>query len=445
MTTELVDRAWLSRRDFLRYVSFASGAVGLSSWMPTLAEEIAAKRTSKHCILLWMTGGPSQIDTFDLKPNHPNGGVFREIETTVPGLKISEHLPKLARHAEHLAILRGMSTREGDHGRGTYLMRTGRPPGGPVAFPTLGSVVSKEIGTAEGALPQFVSVASSSVFNPQADSPGFLGPRYAPLLVQTKQGLFGPAGAIPEFGVDNLAAAPGVNSQQVHERLRLLREMQEQHQKQKGSKLSEAHSTTLNRSVRLMNGTESKVFDLSQEPANVRERYGPTVFGQGCLLARRLVEQGVAFVEVTLGNAGLWDTHTANFETVKTLSESLDAGWSSLMTDLKDRGLLESTTILWMGEFGRTPRINGSAGRDHFPAAWSTVLAGGGIKGGQAYGKTSDDGMSVIEGQTDVGDLLATLSHALGIDPRKQNLSDIGRPFRIAEGKPIEQVLAKSL
>jgi uncharacterized protein (DUF1501 family) len=191
-----------------------------------------------------------------------------------------------------------------------------------------------------------------------------------------------------------------------------------------------------------MNGKESRAFDLSQEPAEVRERYGPTVFGQGCLLARRLIEEGVAFVEVTLGNAGLWDTHTANFETVQTLSESLDAGWSSLMADLKDRGLLESTTILWMGEFGRTPRINGSAGRDHYPAAWTTVLAGGGIKGGQAYGKTSDDGMTVAEGQTDVGDLLATLARALGVDPRKQNLSDIGRPFRIAEGKPIEQILA---
>jgi hypothetical protein len=388
-----------------------------------------------------MPGGPSQIDTFDLKPNHPNGGSFREIDTTVPGLRISQHLPKLAQHGEHLAILRGMSTREGDHGRGTYLMRTGRPPGGPVAFPTLGSVLSKEIGAMDSPLPQFVSIASASVFNPQADSPGFLGPRFAPLLVQTKQGRFGPTGVIPEFGVDNLAAAPGVNGQQTDERLKLLKEMQEEHQKEKGSKLSEAHTTTLNRSVRLMNGKESRVFDLSQEPAEVRERYGPTVFGQGCLLARRLVEEGVAFVEVTLGNAGLWDTHTANFETVQTLSQSLDAGWSSLMTDLKDRGLLESTTILWMGEFGRTPRINGSAGRDHYPAAWSTVLAGGGIKGGQAYGKTSDDGMTVTEGQTDVGDLLATLAHALGIDPRKQNLSDIGRPFRIAEGKPIEQIL----
>jgi uncharacterized protein (DUF1501 family) len=260
--------------------------------------------------------------------------------------------------------------------------------------------------------------------------------------VETKQGRFGLAGSIPEFGVDSLSAAPGVSLQQTQHRLQLLKETQEAWLQHKGSKLSEAHVTTLNRSLRLMNGKESQVFDLSQEPDTVRERYGPTVFGQGCLLARRLVEQGVSFVEVTLGNSGLWDTHNQNFPTVRTLSESLDAGWSSLMTDLKDRGLLESTTILWMGEFGRTPRINGSAGRDHFPSAWSTVLAGGGINGGQAYGKTTEDGMSVAEGQTDVGDLLATLCRALEIDPRKQNLSDIGRPFRLAEGKPIEQLLA---
>ena len=442
MSEKLVDRAWLSRRDFLRYVSFASGAVGLSSWMPALAETIAGERKSKHCILLWMTGGPSQIDTFDLKPNHQNGGEFREIATSVPGVRISEHLPKLAQQAEHLAIVRGMSTREGDHGRGTYLMRTGRPPGGPVQYPTLGSVISKEIGSNETALPQFVSIASTSMFNPQAGSPGFLGPRYAPLLVETKQSQFGPVGNIPEFGVDNLSTAPGVSRRQADQRIDLLNAMQKDYQKTHGSKLSEAHTTTLLRSLRLMNGQEARVFDLSQEPDAVRERYGATVFGQGCLLARRLVEAGVAFVEVTLGNSGLWDTHNQNFPTVKTLSDSLDAGWSSLLADLKDRGLLESTTILWMGEFGRTPRINGSAGRDHFPSAWTTVLAGGGIRGGQAYGQTSADGMNVTEGLTDVGDLLATLCRALEIDPRKQNLSDIGRPFRIAEGKPIEQLLA---
>ncbi len=215
MRTQLVNRAVLSRRDLLRSVSVASGAAGLCAWMPALAAAIDAQQKNRHCILLWMTGGPSQIDTFDLKPNHPNGGEFREIATTVPGLRISEHLPKLAQHAEHLAILRGMSTREGDHGRGTYLMRTGRPPGGPVEFPTLGSLVSKELGRHESPLPQFVSIASASMFNPQAGSPGFLGPKYAPLVVETKQAPFGPTGNLPEFGVDNLKPCAGRGPQAI--------------------------------------------------------------------------------------------------------------------------------------------------------------------------------------------------------------------------------------
>ncbi len=442
MNSSLIENKWLSRRDLLRSVSLASVAAGLSSWMPALANTMAEERKSKHCILLWMTGGPSQIDTFDLKPKHANGGPFREIATSVPGLKISEHLPKLAQHAKHLAILRGMSTREGDHGRGTYLMRTGRSPGGPVQYPTLGSALSKEIGNSENPLPSFVSIASTSLFNPQANSPGFLGPRHAPLQVETKTGRFNTTGNLPEFGVDNLSPAAGVGEAQSQDRLKLLKEMQADLLKQQGSQLSQAHTTTLERSLRLMNGKESRVFDLSQEPDQIRQRYGPSVFGQGCLLARRLVEAGASFVEVTLGNSGAWDTHNQNFPTVQRLSETLDAGWSALLTDLQDRHLLESTTVIWMGEFGRTPRINGSAGRDHFPAAWTTVLSGGGIQGGQAYGKTSDDGMSVSEGMTDVGDLLATLCHALDIDPRKQNLSDIGRPFRIAEGKPIQQLLS---
>ena len=159
------------------------------------------------------------------------------------------------------------------------------------------------------------------------------------------------------------------------------------------------------------------------------------------LLARRLIEQGVPFVEVSLGDGGRWDTHSDNFNTVQQLSAELDAGWSSLMSDLQERGLLERTTILWMGEFGRTPQINGSTGRDHFPAAWTAVLAGGGLKGGQAYGRTSDDGMTVEDGKLDVGDVLATLCAALQIDPRHQNVSDIGRPFKVAEGEPARDVL----
>ncbi len=196
----------------------------------------------------------------------------------------------------------------------------------------------------------------------------------------------------------------------------------------------------------MMHSEAAKGFDLSEESDKVRDRYGKSRFGQGCLMARRLVERGVPFVEVTLaerpaGGAFGWDTHINNFNAVRQLSGILDAGWSSLIRDLKDRGLLATTTIVWMGEFGRTPKINRNGGRDHYPKAWSAVLSGGGIKGGQTYGRTSKDGMIVEEGKVDVGDFLATLCTALKINPKAQNISEMGRPIRIADGKPISALL----
>src|SRR6185437_14181693 len=190
-------------------------------------------------------------------------------------------------------------------------------------------------------------------------------------------------------------------------------------------------------------------FNLDEEPPILRDAYGRNLFGQGCLLARRLVERGVPFVEVTLANVPGsntfgWDTHQQNFQAVRRLSEVLDPAWGTLMEDLKQRGLLDSTLIVWMGEFGRTPKINNGKGRDHYPNAWSTVLAGGGIKGGQAFGKTSADGMTVETRPVSVSDFLATICLALGIDPRKQNNSNVGRPIRIADkgAQPIKEILA---
>ena len=195
-----------------------------------------------------------------------------------------------------------------------------------------------------------------------------------------------------------------------------------------------------------MSSGAAKAFDLSQEAASTRDAYGRGRFGQGCLMARRLIEAGVSFVEVTLGSVGNdifgWDTHQNNFTQVKALSAELDNGWGTLMKELAERDLLESTTILWIGEFGRTPKINPQAGRDHFPAAWTCVFAGGGIKGGQAYGKTSDSGEEVTEGQVDVPDILATLCAAVGVDPETKNVSDQGRPVKLAEGKVIKEIVA---
>ncbi len=430
-----------SRRRFLSTMAASIAGVGCSGWMPSLAHALQASGLRKrHCVLLWMTGGPTQTDTFDMKPNHANGGEFNEIDTSAPGLRFSEHLPLLAQHGHRLAVMRGMSTGEGDHGRGTFLMRTGRQPEGPLRFPTLGSMISKEIGDDSSTLPAFVSIASNPDFSPEAYDSGFMGPQYASLNVR-EQG-FSDEGYVL-LGVDDLRPAVGTSPSRATTRLELLESMQSQIvSRHPSAGAVRSHHTAVERAVRLMNSESGRVFDLSDEPAEVRLAYGNSRFGQSCLLARRLIEQGVGFVEVNLGDFGRWDTHNDNFNQVRQLSSELDAGWATLMTELDDRGLLDDTTILWMGEFGRTPQINGSAGRDHYPAAWSAVLAGGGIAGGQAYGRTSEDGTTVEDGMVSTTDLLATLCGALGLDHRTQNMSDVGRPFRISDGTPIDAVLA---
>ncbi len=417
------------------------------AWLPELARCWAqSPQRKRHCILLWMAGGPSQTDTFDMKPNHANGGEFEEIATSVPGLRISEHLPKLAQQADQLAILRGVQTKEGDHGRGTYLMRTGHAPGGPVRYPTLGSLISKELGEPDAALPNYVSVSPRQLFNPAAFSPGFLGPRYAAVTVGAREADATASSSFAQLGVDHLQLPQGVADTRADRRLDLWNGLQQPFLARHAVSAPQAQDTAYRRAVKMMHSDAAAAFDLSREPEEVREAYGRGVFGQGCLIARRLIERGVPFVEVTLGgfedNAIGWDTHQDNFATVRRLSTQLDNGWGTLMSDLRDRGLLQDTTILWMGEFGRTPRINDNAGRDHFPNAWSCVLAGGGIQGGQAYGQTSEDGMEVVDGKVEVGDILSTLCLALGIDPYQENQTDIGRPIAIAEGTPISSVLA---
>jgi len=443
------DRA-LSRRDCLLWAGLGLCGASMSRWLPQLAAHAAADPARRRqCILLWMPGGPSQLDTFDLKPGHENGGPYQEISTSEPGLKISEHLPKLAAQAKHLAIIRSLSSKEGDHGRGTYLMRTGHMPGGPIRFPSVGSLVSKELGPASE-LPSYVSIAPNQVFSPEAFAAGFLGPRFAPLTVagaspfQVGQAPGNNTAAFAELGVDDLKPATGVEPPRVDGRLDLWRGLQDDFLSRHRSAAPLAHHTVYEQAVRMMHSTAVQAFDLSREPQTVREAYGRGRFGQGCLMARRLIECGVPFVEIALGgqNGIGWDTHTNNFDTVKSLSAELDAGWGTLLHELGERGLLESTTILWMGEFGRTPKINANKGRDHYPAVASCVLAGGGIKGGQAYGRTSADGASVEEHKVEIGDVLATLCRALGIDPRQQNLSEIGRPIRLAEGQPLEALLA---
>ncbi len=440
-----------SRRQVLQAASLGLLGASSSGWFPSFADEVQAKSSKRrHCVLLWMTGGPTQTDTFDMKPGHANAGEFKEVETKVPGLKFSEHLPKLASMADQLAIVRSLSTKEGDHGRGTYLMRTGHQPQGPVQYPSLASTLSKALGSENDAIPQNVSIAPYRAFNQSAFGPGFLGPRFAPLTVGATDSFQPQAAAATatyaNLTVDDLAPPVGVSQEQFAGRLELWRSLQSSFLATHRTASPIAQDTVYQRAVKLMASDAARAFDLTDEPEKVREAYGKGRFGQGCLMARRLIERGVSFVEVTLGsfngNALGWDTHQTNFTTVKNLSAELDAGWGTLMSELAERGLLESTTFLWMGEFGRTPKINPQAGRDHFPAAWTCVLAGGGIKGGQAYGKTSDSGEEVAEGKVDVGDVLATLASALGVDPASENISDVGRPIKVAEGKPISELLA---
>ncbi len=438
----------LSRRQLLGSLAAGIGGASVSGWFPAFADQLAANPNRKrHCVLLWMSGGPTQTDTWDMKPGHENGGEFKEIQTSVTGVRISEHLPRLAKLADQLAIVRSLSTAEGDHARGTYLMHTGHRPGGPIQYPTIGSALSKAMQRDDTDLPNFVSISPYTAFNSAAFGPGFLGPKYAPLTVGASNSYQQVAnqGDAP-LGVDDLASP--VDRTQENARLRLWGSLQSKFLTQHTSASPVTHDTVYRRAIRMMHSDAARAFDLSEESEKTRDSYGRGRFGQGCLMARRLIERGVPFIEVSLrgnGNGVLgWDTHAQNFPRVKTLSTELDAGWASLMTDLDERGLLERTTFVWLGEFGRTPKVNRGQGRDHYPKAWTTVLAGGGIAGGQVYGRTSDDGMTVEDGRVDVPDVMATLCRALSVDHEQRNISEVGRPIRLAEGSPINGILTDS-
>jgi len=438
----------LSRRHWMQAVAAGAGAGSVSGWFTNFAHAFANDRNRRrHCILLWMSGGPSQTDTFDMKPNHANGGEIKEIQTSVPGLRWSECLPKLAAMADRLALIRSMSTKEGDHGRGTYLMRTGHKPMGPEQYPSIGASLANQLGRDELPLPSNVSIGSFRSINEEAFSPGFLGPRFAPLFVGAADvpgAITNSAEGFPQLQIQSLQRAADVDEQRMQQRLKFWRNLQSGFVTARHGGAAATHNQVYESAMRLMSSEDAEAFDLSKEPAALRQQYGATVFGQGCLMARRLIERGVPFIEVSLGTSSDqvgWDTHANNFNIVRQLSTTLDNGWATLMRDLDDRGLLESTTILWMGEFGRTPVINANVGRDHYPRAWTTVLAGGGIAGGQAYGKTSKDGTAVEENEVSSQDLLATLCDALGVGAAS-NMSPSGRPIPIAEGNVIREILA---
>jgi hypothetical protein len=328
-------------------------------------------------------------------------------------------------------------------------MHTGHLPMGPIRYPTVGASLSKALARGASDLPSFVSVNPFLPYH--SGSPGFLGAAHAPLTVGARANYPQQRTATDGYAtltVDDAQPRPTYLARQ-ETRLELWRGLEDRFlAEHPHAAAAAAHRTVYERAIRFMTGSERalEAFDLSQEPEALRQAYGRGSFGQGCLLARRLVERGVAFVEVAMNgddNLFAWDTHGDNFTQVKKLSAELDAGWATLLMDLKERGLLESTTILWMGEFGRTPAITrGTNGREHFTDAWSAVLAGGGIQGGAVHGRTSADGHEVQDGRIEVGDLLATLAAAVGVKPETENLSEMGRPIKIADGKPVAEVLA---
>jgi hypothetical protein len=439
-------RIWSqSRREWLRFAAAGFAGASVSGWLEALAADAAGHPQRKRsCILLWMSGGPSQLDTFDLKPGHANGGPCKPIATSVPGIQISEHFPKIAKLMDHMAIFRSLTSKEGDHGRATYWLRTGYLPQGPIQYPSIGALVSKELGDEGSELPNFVSVAPFRVLNEGAFGSGFLGPRHAPLIVGEGGRALGQGGqnnVDRALRVENLATPADVDKDRTSARVDLLRQVQHDFMATHRDAPALSHRSAYDRALLLMRTAASKAFDLNEEKASVRDGYGRNLFGQGCLLARRLVERQVPFVEVTLDG---WDTHGQNGSTVRNLSQIVDPAWSSLMLDLKDRGLLDSTLIVWMGEFGRTPKFPRADGRDHWPNCFSALLAGGGVKGGQVIGDTGPDGTSIKERPVTVPEFLATICQALGIDHQKQNRSNVGRPIRIvAPGtKAVQEALS---
>jgi uncharacterized protein (DUF1501 family) len=410
----------VSRRGFLRTLA-ATGAVAGLRWGDCLSAYAGElKKQNRACILLWMAGGPSQFETFDPKPDSDNQGPTRAIATSVPGLQIAEHWTHTAKLMKELTVIRSMTSREGNHGRATYLLHTSYPPSGGIVHPGFGSLVAQQLGAADFDLPHFVSISGASV------GPSFLGVRYAPFVVTD-----------PNQPPDNLV--PPVSKDRLTRRLELMKDLEAPLARSPGAgPLVKEHRELYDQTAQMVLSPRTKAFNLDAEPDRTRDLYGRSAFGQGCLMARRLIEAGVTFVEVQSSG---WDTHSNELAGLKKLIPPVDHGTAALVADLKARGLLEKTLVIWMGEFGRQPRINLTAGRDHYPQAFNVALAGAGVRGGRVIGATDKDGVEVTERPVSVQDLFCTFCQALGVDPRAENQSNVGRPLKIVEtGKAVAEV-----
>lgn len=413
----------MNRRHFMSHMAGASALTGtaLALGQTLRANAKAMVRNQKAAILLWMGGGPSSIDLWDLKPDSNTGGPFRPISTN-GDVQICEHLPMMANNMDKMSIVRSMSTREADHTRGRYYMHTGYVPNPNVVHPSYGSVIAHQLGTQRPGLeiPSFISVGGES------EGPGFLGMAYAPFSVNSN-------GRVRNLNL-------GISPDRLSSRIEALKLMENDFIQQQRGIAANEHAKVLGKTLAMMSSRQMEAFRVEKEPTPIKERYGENNFGRGCLLARRLVEAGVPFVEVNLGG---WDNHQDIFNTLQNRKlPELDRGMSALLEDLTQRGMLDSTAVIWMGEFGRTPSINGNTGRDHWARSWSVLAGGAGMKPGVAIGETSEDGTRVQGQSYSSEDLMATVCKSLNIDLKTTFTSTSGRPMKIANsGKLIEGLI----
>ncbi len=414
----------MSRRHFMSHLAGASAmtipALTLGHSIRAHAQQLRANR--KSAIMLWMSGGPSTMDIWDLKPGANTGGPFRPIRTS-GDVEISEHMPMTAQVMDKLAIVRSMSTREADHGRGRYYMHTGYVPNPNIEHPSYGSVIAHETidQRPELEIPPFVTVGGGSV------GPGFLGMAWAPFSVNSN-------GQIRNLNM-------GMDKRRLYQRMEALKLIETGFIKEDRGAAAKDHAKVLDKTLALMTSEQMRAFKVNEEPADVVERYGDNNFGKGVLMARRLVEVGVPFIEVDLGG---WDNHQNIFPTLADQRlPTLDRAMSALVEDLDQRGLLQDTAIIWMGEFSRTPRINGNTGRDHWARSWSVVVGGAGMNGGIAVGKTNSDGTAVDTEPYTSQDVMASICKSLGISLETTFTSRSGRPMKIANsGKVIKELFS---
>ena len=437
---QYADCTGYSRRDFLRVGGLSALGLTLDNYLrlQSRASETAPapRRSNMNCILLWMQGGPSHIDTFDPKPDAPVEirGDFDTIQTRIPGVRITEHFPLLAQQFDKLSLIRGHDPLNGSHGAADCIMMSGHRFNPALAYPCYGSVVAKERGYRNGMFP-FVQLGRNIDRRFHGGIPGFLGDQYAAFEVHEDP-------TSPAFRVRDLSIPDENDRVRLQRRHAILSEMDRYQQNVESTGTVQARDAFYERAHALITSPSAKhAFDMTQESDHIRDTYGRNSLGQSCLLARRLIEAGVHFVTVTDGG---WDTHVNNFRSLKDrLLPRLDRAYAALLQDLHMRGLLDNTLVVWFGDFGRTPKVNPSAGRDHWATAGVACMGGGGIKLGEVVGATNAQAEVVVDSPVRPQDLAATIYHALGIPLNTWYRALDGRPIELLPtGRPVRQLLA---